>query len=153
MRMLVRLALLAVLMLSGQMAVAQTPSTTSTTAQSLDVTWSAPSPVGGSGTIAGYNIYKCTPSTSEGSSGCVGTDQWQKINSSPEASTGYNIAQSALPSPTYSFYVETVDSAGNVSIPSAIYTITPQWGTTTIAVPNPPTGLGAKVVTSTSGGS
>jgi fibronectin type 3 domain-containing protein len=93
----------------------------------VNLSWSASTDSGGSG-LAGYNIYR----------------NGSKINSSPVASTSYGDGTVSV-STAYSYTVEAVDGAGNVSAKSsAVSATTPDAPDTT--PPSAPTGLQAKAV-------
>lgn len=92
------------------------------TPHSATLNCTAPSPVGGSGTVAGYNWYRTVPPSTT----------YTKITTSPLPSCNYKDS-SVAPGTTYSYEATVVDSAGNESVGSA-----PIQGT--IATnPNPPT--------------
>ena len=75
---------------------------------SVTVTWQAPSPVGGSGTVSGYNLYR-SPST---------TASYAKVNTSPTA--GLTFADSSVTAgASYNYCVTTVDTLGEESACSA----------------------------------
>lgn len=74
------------------------------TAHKVTLTWQAPSPVGGSGTIAGYNVYR-TPS---------GPPTYTKLNTSVVA--GLTLVDTAVTAGTgYGYCATTVDSVGTES--------------------------------------
>jgi len=103
------------------------------TQHGVQVTWNAPSPVGGSGTIAGYNIYRCTGT-------CTATSgTWSKIDTSLDISTGYLDPSSDLVANTaYPYAASTVDTHGNESGFSNVATVTTPAAFPTN--PNPPGG-------------
>lgn len=73
------------------------------TVHSVTLTWQAPSPVGGSGTISGYNVYRATSGVN-----------YTKINSALIA--GLTTTDAAVVSgTTYGYCATTVDSANNES--------------------------------------
>ncbi len=78
--------------------------------------WTVPSPVGGSGVIAGYNAYRCTGSS------CTPTS---KINASlVTGGTSYLDSASGLTTnTTYTYGVTTVDSTGGESILSPLVSV------------------------------
>lgn len=80
---------------------AQNPPTGSTS--SVVLTWNAPSPVGGSGTVAGYNIYR----TSSGAN-------FSQINTSLVTATTMTDT-AVVAGTTYGYCGTTVDSAGRES--------------------------------------
>jgi fibronectin type 3 domain-containing protein len=78
------------------------------TVHSVTVTWQAPSPVGGSGTVSGYNVYR-SPST---------TASYAKVNTSLTA--GLTFTDSSVSAGTsYNYCVTTVDTLGEESACSA----------------------------------
>jgi hypothetical protein len=105
------------------------------TPHGVNVTWTAPSPAGGSGTIAGYNVYRC-PGTCTAAS-----TAWVKIDTSLDLTNGYLDQSTLVAGSTYSYASTAVDSTGNESAFSNVATIT------FVAVPNPgaPSGCNAKV--------
>ena len=76
----------------------------------VNLSWNAPS--SSTVSIVGYNIYR---ETSGGSS-------YQRLNSTVDPETAYTDSTVA-DGTTYSYYVESVDSSGNVSAPSTPFTI------------------------------
>src|SRR5277367_4383886 len=107
------------------------------TPHGVNVTFSAPSPVGGSGTIAGYNIYQCLGT-------CTITSTWAKVDATLDLTTGYLVPLAGLTlGATYSYAATTVDSTGNESGFSNIATVT--LPATAPTNPNAPTGTIAKV--------
>lgn len=107
------------------------------TPHGVNVTFNAPSPVGGSGTIAGYFIFQC-PGT------CTISSTWTKVNSVLDISTGYLVPFTGLTAgSTYSYAAATVDSAGNQSSFSNIATIT--LPTTLPSNPGSPSGCSAVI--------
>lgn len=73
------------------------------TVHSVVLTWQAPSPVGGSGTVAGYNVYRATSGVN-----------YAKLNSA--LVTGLTMTDAAVVSgTTYGYCATTVDSAGSES--------------------------------------
>jgi hypothetical protein len=89
------------------------------TAHSVTLTWQAPSPVGGSGTISGYNVYR--------SVGWVGTMpaaiSYAKVNTALNAGLTFTDA-SVSAGTTYNYCVTTVDSLGEESACSVPATAT-----------------------------
>jgi len=78
------------------------------TAHSVTLAWQAPSPVGGSGTISGYNVYRSPSSPTN----------YAKLNTTLNAGLTYtDVSVSAGAS--YSYCVTTVDSLGEESVCSA----------------------------------
>jgi len=78
------------------------------TSHSVTVTWQAPSPVQGSGTVSGYNIYR-SPS---------GAANYSKINTA--VSVGLTYTDGGVSAGTsYNYCVTTVDSSGEESACSA----------------------------------
>ena len=78
------------------------------TAHSVTLTWQAPSPVGGSGTISGYNVYRSPSSPTN----------YAKLNASLNA--GLTDTDTSVAAGTsYSYCVTTVDSLGEESVCSA----------------------------------
>jgi hypothetical protein len=97
------------------------------------VTGTAPTTIGGSGTLAGYNFYRCVGT-------CTSASSWTLVNPAP-VTTPSLLDQSTLVSGTvYSYAIITVDSAGNQSAYSNIATVTD----TPITNPNPVTSVTAK---------
>jgi len=78
------------------------------TPHSVTLTWTAPSPVGGSGTISGYNVYRSPSSATT----------YVKVNSAINAGLTYTDATVSAGS-SYSYCVTTVDSLGEESVCSA----------------------------------
>jgi fibronectin type 3 domain-containing protein len=97
------------------------------TAHSVTLAWTAPSPVGGSGTVSGYNIYRAPSS---------GTTYTKLITVLNAALTFTDVSVSAGAS--YTYCVTTVDSLGEESACS-----TPA----TANVPSDPNAPGAPIVT------
>lgn len=96
------------------------------TVHSVTLTWVAPSPVGGSGTAAGYNVYRS-----------VGGAAFAKINTAVVA--GLTTVDTAVTSgQQISYCATTVDSTGEESACSTAVSVTVP------ATPNPPTGLAVK---------
>lgn len=109
------------------------------TPHGVNITWTAPAPpVGGSGQLAGYNIYRCSNGNTTPCTLSAGT--WVKIDTSLDVTTGY-LDQSTLNSgQAYSYAATSVDTNNNESAFSNIATVT----FSTITNPNPPTGCNAK---------
>jgi fibronectin type 3 domain-containing protein len=78
------------------------------TAHSVTLTWQAPSPVGGSGTISGYNVYRSPSSPTN----------YAKLNTALNAGLTYT-DNSVSAGTSYSYCVSTVDSLGEESVCSA----------------------------------
>jgi chitinase len=78
------------------------------TAHSVTLTWQAPSPVGGSGTISGYNVYRSPSSPTN----------YAKLNTALNAGLTYTDT-SVSAGASYSYCVTTVDSLGEESVCSA----------------------------------
>jgi len=99
--------------------------------------WQAPSPVGGSGTLAGYNVYRCPGTCTNTSTG------WAKINAALVTAVTYLDPAAGLTlGNSYSYAVTTVDSVGSESAFSNIATGTaPSGGFPT----NPGTASGLSV--------
>ncbi len=74
------------------------------TAHSAVLTWLAPSPVGGSGTVTGYNLYR-TPS---------GPPSYVKLNATPVSALTFTDTTVASGT-TYGYCATTVDSSGSES--------------------------------------
>lgn len=75
------------------------------TLHSATISWTAPNPVGGSGTVSGYNVYRC------GGAGCT---NFVKLNTAVVAAANYTdsaVGQSNI----YVYSITTVDSAGTES--------------------------------------
>jgi len=97
------------------------------TAHSVTLTWLAPSPVGGSGTISGYNVYRSPSSTAA----------YTKLNTALAAGltfTDNNVSAGA----SYTYCLTTVDSLGEESVCSA---------PTTANVPSNPNAPSAPLIT------
>jgi fibronectin type 3 domain-containing protein len=78
------------------------------TTHSVTVAWLAPSPVGGSGTISGYNIYRSPASAAT----------YAKLNTS--VSAGLTFTDSSVSAgASYNYCITTVDSLGEESTCSA----------------------------------
>jgi fibronectin type 3 domain-containing protein len=75
------------------------------TAHSVTLTWQAPSPVGGSGTISGYNVYRSPSSPTN----------YAKLNTALNAGLTYTDT-SVSAGASYSYCVTTVDSLGEESV-------------------------------------
>lgn len=78
------------------------------TAHSAILTWKAPSPVGGSGTISGYNVYRSPASMAN----------YAKITSALNAGLTYT-DNGVSAGASYTYCVTTVDSVGQESVCSA----------------------------------
>ena len=78
------------------------------TAHSVTLAWQAPSPVGGSGTISGYNVYRSPSSPTN----------YAKLNTTLNAGLTYTDT-SVSAGASYSYCVTTVDSLGEESVCSA----------------------------------
>jgi fibronectin type 3 domain-containing protein len=78
------------------------------TPHSVTLTWQAPSPVGGSGTISGYNVYRSPTSSTS----------YAKLNTAVNAGLTYTDS-SVSAGTSYSYCVSTVDSLGAESVCSA----------------------------------
>jgi chitinase len=73
-------------------------------AHSVTLTWQAPSPVGGSGTVSGYNVYRSPSSTAN----------YAKLNTAVNA--GLTFTDSSVSAgASYNYCVTTVDSLGEES--------------------------------------
>ena len=79
------------------------------TAHSVTLTWQAPSPIGGSGTISGYNVYR-SPSGP--------TPNYAKVNAALNAGLTYTDTTVSAGA-SYTYCVTTVDSLGEESACSA----------------------------------
>ena len=97
------------------------------TAHSVTMIWQAPSPVGGSGTISGYNVYR-SPSS---------TQNYAKLNTALTAGLTY-VDTSVSSGASYTYCVTTVDSLGEESVCSA---------PATANVPANPNAPGAPLIT------
>ena len=84
------------------------------TPHSVTLAWTAPSPVGGSGTVSGYNIYRAAGVASAAAS----TLTFSKINTALNSGLTFTDAGVAAGA-TYSYCVTTVDSLGGESACSA----------------------------------
>ena len=78
------------------------------TAHSVTLTWQAPSPVGGSGTISGYNVYRSPSSTAN----------YAKLSTALTVGLTYTDG-SVTAGASYNYCVTTVDSSGEESACSA----------------------------------
>jgi fibronectin type 3 domain-containing protein len=78
------------------------------TTHSVTLTWQAPSPVGGSGTISGYNVYRSPLSTAT----------YAKLNTAIVAGLIFTDG-SVSAGASYTYCVTTVDSLGEESLCSA----------------------------------
>jgi fibronectin type 3 domain-containing protein len=78
------------------------------TTHSVTLAWQAPSPVGGSGTISGYNVYRAPSSTAT----------YSKLTSAPAAGLIFTDS-SVSAGASYNYCVTTVDSLGEESVCSA----------------------------------
>ena len=85
------------------------------TAHGVTLTWQAPSPVGGSGTINGYNVYRSTASLTSAT--------YAKVNTALNAGLTFTDA-SVSAGTTYNYCVTTVDSLGEESACSVPATAT-----------------------------
>jgi fibronectin type 3 domain-containing protein len=95
-------------------------------AHKITVTWTAPSPIGGSGTISGYNVYRSIVSGSA----------YTKLNSTPQTALSY-IDTATVPGTKYFYVITVVDSASSESAMSS------EASATAIGNPNPPQGVNA----------
>ncbi len=102
------------------------------TPHSVTLSWTAPSPVGGSGTASGYNIYRAA-----GAASAAATLTFTKINTALNSGVTFTDAGVAAGA-TYSYCVTTVDSAGGESACS---------GVTTANVPTNPNAPSAPLIT------
>jgi hypothetical protein len=105
-RMLFRCTVCAVGFVLGMFAIrdtaAQGPPTG--TAHSVTLTWTAPSPVGGSGTISGYNVYRSAANAAV----------YTKVNAALNAGLTYTDTSVAA-GVSYSYCVTTVDTLSEES--------------------------------------
>jgi fibronectin type 3 domain-containing protein len=99
-------SLLAVVFLSSASAHAQ--GIPAGTTHSVTLTWQAPSPVGGSGTISGYNVYRSPSSTAT----------YAKLNTAIAAGLTFTDSRVSAGA-SYTYCVTTVDSLGEESLCSA----------------------------------
>ena len=102
------------------------------TPHSVTLSWTAPSPVGGSGTTSGYNIYRAA-----GLASAAATLTFTKINTALNSGVTFTDAVVAAGA-TYSYCVTTVDSLGGESACS---------GVTTANVPTNPNAPSAPLIT------
>jgi fibronectin type 3 domain-containing protein len=86
------------------------------TPHSVTLAWTAPSPVGGSGTVSGYNIYRAA-----GAAGAAATLTFTKINTALNSGVTFTDAGVAAGA-AYSYCVTTVDSLGGESACSGVAT-------------------------------
>ena len=105
------------------------------TPHSVTLAWTAPSPVGGSGAVSGYNIYRALGAA--GTSGAVSALTFAKINTSLSSALTYTDAGVSAGA-TYSYCVTTVDSQGGESACS---------GAATAVVPTNPNAPSAPLIT------
>jgi hypothetical protein len=95
--------LLMLLLLFGTPILTHAQNPPTGTVHSVVLTWQAPSPVGGSGTVAGYNVYRATTGVN-----------YAKVNSA--LITGLTMTDAAVVSgTTYGYCATTVDSVGSES--------------------------------------
>ncbi len=78
------------------------------TAHSVTLTWTAPSPVGGSGTVSGYNVYRSAANAAV----------YTKVNTSLNAGLTFTDTSVAAGA-SYSYCVTTVDTLSEESACSA----------------------------------
>lgn len=97
------------------------------TAHSVTLSWIAPSPVGGSGTVSGYNVYRSASSATN----------YAKLNTAVDTGLTYTDA-SVSAGASYTYCVTTVDTLGEESVCSA---------PATANVPANPNAPGAPTVT------
>lgn len=132
----VPMILLCALLIFGipQVAPAQTG-----TPHGVFVTFVIPAaPVGGSGTIAGYNIFRCA-GTCSAASGI-----WVKLDGTLDLTNSYLDASSGLtPGQTYSYAATTVDTNANESVFSNVAIVV--WPSTPPTNPAAPSGCNGKV--------
>jgi hypothetical protein len=105
------------------------------TPHSVTLGWTAPSPVGGTGTVSGYNIYRALGAPAP--TVAVSALTFTKINTALDALLTYTDAGVAAGA-TYSYCVTTVDSQGGESACS---------GATTAVVPTNPNAPSAPLIT------
>jgi fibronectin type 3 domain-containing protein len=86
------------------------------TPHSVTLAWTAPSPVGGSGTVSGYNIYRAA-----GAASAAATLTFTKINTALNSGVTF-IDAGVAAGAAYSYCVTTVDSAGGESACSGVAT-------------------------------
>jgi hypothetical protein len=128
---------LTLLVLTLLLAVGFAPAQTGTP-HGILVTWNAPSPVGGSGTIQGYYLFRCAGVTVTAS--CA-TSVGALL---PAVPTSYLDPASGLSTnTTYSYVAVTVDSNGNQSAYSGMTSTVV--GNSFPSNPNPPGGCNSKV--------
>ena len=123
------LSVLGLLLLAATAVYAQPP-----TQHGILLTWTAPSPIGGSGTLASYNIYRCLGT-------CTPTSGAFTMLTGQIASvtTYLDPAAGLVSGNTYTYAVTSVDSAGSESVYSPLAVV----AFALIANPNAPTGLTA----------
>jgi fibronectin type 3 domain-containing protein len=97
------------------------------TAHSATLTWKAPSPVGGSGTVSGYNIYRSPSSMAN----------YSKVNATLNPELTYTDT-SVSAGASYTYCVTTVDSIGQESVCSS---------PATASVPSNPNAPSAPLIT------
>jgi len=88
------------------------------TAHSVTLAWTAPSPVGGSGTVSGYNIYRGPANTAVSVGGGTATVTYAKVNTTLAAGLTYTDT-TVVAGSVYSYCVTTVDTLGEESACSA----------------------------------
>ena len=112
------------------------------TPHGIDTVWSAPTPVGGSGVIQGYFLFRCVGDSTV----CTATStNWTAVGAMlPATPTAYHDPASGLnTNTTYSYAVLTVDSNGNQSAYSNLASAAV--GASFPTNPGPPTGCKSKV--------
>ena len=112
-------------LLFASFAAAQTP-------HGGNVTWTAPTTVGGSGTVANYVLNRCTGTTCSS----TGAGTWTQL-AVVSGATSY-LDSTVVSGTTYMYSVQTVDTSGNKSAPAYSAAYTPG---TIPSNPNPPTGV------------
>lgn len=107
------------------------------TPHGIKVVWNAPAPVGGSGTIQGYFLFRCVGT-------CAATSTWVSVGAIlPPTQTNFlDPAAGLTNNTTYSYAVLTVDSGGSQS---AYSNIAPVSVVTFPTNPGAPTGCSASV--------
>lgn len=94
------------------------------TPHGMNLTWTAVAQGSDTNTIAGYNLYKCAGAATV----CVNTSPvgWTELNTSPITGTSYldPSTDSFTDGSSYTYAVQTVDSAGNQSSFSNTVTLT-----------------------------
>jgi hypothetical protein len=102
------------------------------TPHGVKLSWTAPTTIGGSGTLASYNIYRCTGTCTLTSGSFVFlTGQVSSLTTYLDPASGLTNGT------TYTYAVTSVDSLGNESVYSPLFTV----AFVAVTNPNPPATL------------